>query len=80
MSVQRVAMALMRHGEYDESPDSVEWLKVDTAAVAQAAEHGPAAVVAALIDTGFCFDPPDTDEYQRAAAVAREIAATRGES
>lgn len=73
MSVQHVAEVLMRHGEYDESPDSVEWLKVDTTAVATAVGKGRGAVVAALIDTGFCFDPPDTDEYRRAVAIADEL-------
>lgn len=70
---QEARAALMRHGEYREEPDAFEWLMMESADVAAAANSGvPGAVIAVLIDTAFC-DPTDAASVARAQAVHRDL-------
>lgn len=63
-----VADALMRHGEYDESRDSMDWLRADVDGALAAVPEGPFAVIDALVDAGW-WEP-------EAAAAAVRICST----
>lgn len=71
--VRAAAAALMRHGEYSEEEDSMEWLGREAVDVAAAVERGSDAVVAVLEDTAWWT--PDDESDARARAVARELGA-----
>ena len=77
-TVQEAAEVLMRTGRYTEEPDSVEWLKVDAERVAAAANREE--VLAALIDTGFMYDPPCDEEHAQALVVARALHPDTGDT
>jgi hypothetical protein len=67
---RRVAEALMRHGNYDETPDSVVWLRMEADEVAWLMRDGFGAdeVVALLADTAWWDPTSETDERARAVA------------
>lgn len=68
---RRAALALMKYGNYDESEDSLEWLRREAADVARAVERGES-VVAVLEDTAF-IDPGDPESIAAGYAVAHEL-------